>query len=68
MSPKSRTAGPTNESGTSSSNASPRRPWHPPVLERLGAWRALTLQQSIPIGPGFGLHSLPDIESDDRFA
>jgi len=30
----------------------PRRTWHPPVLERLGPWRALTLQQSIPIGPG----------------
>jgi hypothetical protein len=23
-----------------------------PRLERLGAWSALTLQQSIPIGPG----------------
>ncbi|MFW6202577.1 MAG: hypothetical protein ACOC8B_08360 [Gemmatimonadota bacterium] len=24
----------------------------PPRLEPLGAWRALTLQQSVPIGPG----------------
>jgi len=32
--------------------ATSKRPWHPPVLEPLGAWRALTLQQSIPIGPG----------------
>ena len=29
-----------------------RRPYTPPRLERLGAWRALTLQQSVPIGPG----------------
>ena len=32
------------------------RPWRPPVLEALGPWRALTLQQSVGIGPGnFGL-------------
>jgi hypothetical protein len=32
------------------------RHWRPPVLERLGPWRALTLQQSVGIGPGnFGL-------------
>jgi hypothetical protein len=29
-----------------------RRPYTPPCLERLGEWSALTLQQSIPIGPG----------------
>lgn len=29
-----------------------RRPYTPPNLERLGEWSALTLQQSIPIGPG----------------
>jgi hypothetical protein len=42
----------------SSGPAISRRPWHPPALEHLGAWRALTLQQSIPIGPGgFGLRA-----------
>lgn len=29
-----------------------RLPYAPPRLEPLGAWSALTLQQSIPIGPG----------------
>ncbi|HZS59838.1 MAG TPA: hypothetical protein VFA43_11255 [Gemmatimonadaceae bacterium] len=29
----------------------PRAPYQPPVIEMLGAWGALTLQQSIPIGP-----------------
>jgi hypothetical protein len=29
-----------------------RRHYTPPRLERLGEWSALTLQQSIPIGPG----------------
>jgi hypothetical protein len=29
-----------------------RAPYTPPRLERLGEWSALTLQQSIPIGPG----------------
>ncbi len=28
------------------------RPFEAPRLERLGTWSALTLQQSIPIGPG----------------
>ncbi|HEX7051069.1 MAG TPA: hypothetical protein VF188_12750 [Longimicrobiales bacterium] len=28
-----------------------RAPYAPPVLERLGVWRALTLQQSVPISP-----------------
>lgn len=28
-----------------------REPYVPPVLERLGDWSALTLQQSIPIFP-----------------
>jgi hypothetical protein len=28
-----------------------RRPYPPPRLEPLGAWSALTLQQSIPIFP-----------------
>lgn len=27
-----------------------RRPYTKPALESLGAWRALTLQQSVPIG------------------
>lgn len=30
----------------------PRRPYDPPELEPLGRFRALTLQQSLPIGPG----------------
>jgi len=29
----------------------PLAPYTPPVLERLGSWRALTLQQSVPIFP-----------------
>lgn len=32
-----------------------RRRYIPPTLEALGAWSALTLQQSVPIGPGGGL-------------
>jgi hypothetical protein len=32
--------------------AAERLPYTPPTLERLGEWSALTLQQSIPIGPG----------------
>jgi hypothetical protein len=32
--------------------ASTRRPYTPPRLERLGEWSALTLQQSIGVGPG----------------
>lgn len=38
----------------SDSDASPsggRAPYTPPRLDRLGAWSALTLQQSIPIFP-----------------
>lgn len=31
---------------------SPRPPFHAPRLEPLGVWNVLTLQQSIPIGPG----------------
>ena len=30
---------------------SPRAPYVPPTLERLGPWEAFTLQQSIPIFP-----------------
>ena len=30
---------------------SPRTPYVPPVLERLGPWEAFTLQMSIPIFP-----------------
>jgi hypothetical protein len=37
---------------TASRAESARRPYTPPRLERLGEWSALTLQQSIPIGPG----------------
>lgn len=32
--------------------AGPRRLYDPPELEALGRFRALTLQQSVPIGPG----------------
>jgi hypothetical protein len=37
---------------TASRAESARRPYTPPRLERLGEWSALTLQQSIPTGPG----------------
>lgn len=36
-----------------------RRPYAPPRLEPLGAWSALTLQQTVPIGPGVLLGKLP---------
>jgi hypothetical protein len=42
-----------------------RLPYTPPVLERLGEWSALTLQQSIPIGPG---GFLTDPESSTKLA
>jgi hypothetical protein len=29
-----------------------RAPYERPELEHLGSWSALTLQQSVPIGPG----------------
>lgn len=32
-------------------DAPPRAPYATPKLERLGAWSALTLQQSVPIFP-----------------
>jgi hypothetical protein len=35
-----------------SAPAARRAPYATPRLEALGAWRALTLQQTIPIGPG----------------
>jgi hypothetical protein len=37
---------------TASRAETARCPYTPPRLERLGEWSALTLQQSIPIGPG----------------
>ncbi len=37
---------------TASRAETARRAYTPPRLERLGKWSALTLQQSIPIGPG----------------
>ena len=48
--PQTEGAAPPGESG-----ASVRAPFTPPRLEALGPWRALTLQQSIPIGPGGSL-------------
>lgn len=30
----------------------PRTPWMAPAVERLGALSMLTLQQSVPVGPG----------------
>lgn len=42
-----------------------RAPYTAPRLESLGRWRALTLQQSIPIGPGgFLLGSTPSAQWD----
>jgi hypothetical protein len=48
---------PTNEHPdtpplTRDPNSPARQPYAPPVLEHLGEWKALTLQQSVPIGPG----------------
>lgn len=37
-----------NETGTGAAAA--RAPYEAPVLEALGPWSALTLQQSVPIG------------------
>lgn len=37
-----------------------RRPYVAPALEHLGAWSALTLQQTVPIGPGAFLQALDD--------
>lgn len=59
-------AGPTPSRADRTGPASPRAPqavrpapqtgaraaYVAPRLERLGAWKALTLQQSVPIGPG----------------
>lgn len=36
---------------TTAGQVASREPYVPPVLERLGEWSALTLQQSIPIFP-----------------
>lgn len=36
----------------SAAETTTRFPFTPPRLERLGEWNVLTLQQSIPIGPG----------------
>ena len=38
----------------------PRRPYVAPALEQLGEWSALTLQQTVPIGPGAFLGALDD--------
>jgi hypothetical protein len=38
-----------------------RESYVPPALEHLGAWNALTLQQSVPIGPGAFLSHPEDI-------
>ena len=46
---------PSDEPRALSMNGAPsltRRPYAPPDLEALGRWSALTLQQSVPIGPG----------------
>jgi hypothetical protein len=48
---ESETVAPHREQ-TDLAEARTRRPYTPPCLERLGEWSALTLQQSIPIGPG----------------
>ena len=38
----------------------PRRRYVAPTLEHLGEWSALTLQQTVPIGPGAFLGALDD--------
>ena len=35
-----------------STAAEPRLPYAPPQLTALGPWKAVTLQISVPIGPG----------------
>jgi hypothetical protein len=55
----------TPEALTESAPAAERLPYTPPALERLGEWSALTLQQSVPIGPGGFLF---DPEASTRLA
>jgi len=51
-SPNSRIDSDSPLSSAADATSSPSRAaYTPPVLERLGAWRALTLQQSVPIFP-----------------
>ena len=45
-------------------DAPPRAPYTPPVLEPLGEWSTLTLQQSIVVSSVF----LPDAEGPGRTA
>jgi hypothetical protein len=55
-----RPAARTSQAGPSTHAHPSTRTWQRPVLERLGSWRALTMQtsspsggvQEIPIGPG----------------
>jgi hypothetical protein len=42
---------PHPSSGAATVEANARAPYTSPVLERLGNWSALTLQQSVPIFP-----------------
>jgi hypothetical protein len=39
------------EAGQQNRAGKARAPYVPPQLERLGKWRALTLQQSVPVAP-----------------
>lgn len=41
----------TGQPRRDTARAASRAPYSQPTLERLGAWSALTLQQSIPIFP-----------------
>lgn len=46
------TAMPRDRDAEASERPSTRAPYTPPRIERLGEWSALTLQQSVGIGPG----------------
>ncbi|HEX7051161.1 MAG TPA: hypothetical protein VF188_13215 [Longimicrobiales bacterium] len=50
--PAERRGSPIPLPGGAQAAAPTRAPYVPPRLEALGAWSALTLQQSVPIGPG----------------
>lgn len=51
-------APPNTRTVAPATSAEPRAAYVRPTLERLGTWRALTLQQSVCTGPGCDLLDL----------
>jgi hypothetical protein len=51
METRGQTEGPVHGQAAAPEVDGARLPYAPPRLDRLGAWSALTLQQSIPIFP-----------------